>query len=111
MTDELITRVLARASDPATIHDNTKYWTAVPKIYLQATPEQIASTQAAIGFELPHLLGVVARSFFDNFSLASGLPLRMFFSVLDPFRHARKSKFKLRKKHLKTGCYCSQIKV
>jgi len=56
MTDELITRVLARASDAATIHDYTKYWTAVPKIYSPATPEQIASTQAAIGFELPQLL-------------------------------------------------------
>ena len=56
MTDELLTRVLARASDLATIHDNTKYWTAVPKIHPQASPEQIASTEAAVGFELPQLL-------------------------------------------------------
>src|SRR2546427_887174 len=56
MTDELLTRVLARASDLATIHDNTKYWTAVPKIHPQASPEQIATTEAAVGFELPQLL-------------------------------------------------------
>jgi hypothetical protein len=56
MTNELISRVFARASDPATIHDNTKYWMAMARIHPRATLEQIAATEVAIGFELPRIL-------------------------------------------------------
>ncbi len=56
MSNDLLACVLRRASDPETIHDQTKYWTAVGKIHARATREQVVGTEAAIGFELPGLL-------------------------------------------------------
>ena len=62
MTVDLLARVRARASDPATIHDNTKYWKAVHRIHPAATPEQITATEVAVGFALPQLLKEILMS-------------------------------------------------
>lgn len=56
MYENILTRVRARASNPVTIHDLAKGLSPSPHLYPNATPEQIAETEAALGFALPQLL-------------------------------------------------------
>lgn len=55
MNPDLIARIRARASNPKTIHDMARGMSPAPKVFPPATPEQIATTEAALGFALPPL--------------------------------------------------------
>src|SRR5262245_1609670 len=56
MPDSLLARILARASDPDTVHDFAKRLRGCARIHPVATPAQMEATQGVIGFELPQLL-------------------------------------------------------
>jgi hypothetical protein len=56
MREQLLTRILARASDADTVHDFAKPLRGHARIHPRATPEQITATQAILGFPLPQLL-------------------------------------------------------
>jgi hypothetical protein len=56
MQQQLLTRILTRASDADKVHDFAKALRGHGRIHPQATPAQIAATQAILGFPLPQLL-------------------------------------------------------
>jgi hypothetical protein len=56
MHEQLLIRILARASDPGRVHDFAKPFRGHARIHPQATLEQITATQADLGFALPQLL-------------------------------------------------------
>jgi hypothetical protein len=51
----LVSRIRARATHPDTVHDMAQGLSPAPRVYPQATPEQIAAEEQALGFRLPAL--------------------------------------------------------
>lgn len=56
MTRDIIARVIARSSNPNTIHDMAVGLSPVPRIAPTVSPGQLAAAETSLGFALPSLL-------------------------------------------------------